>query len=151
MVEEGPRYKFGDITVDSALEMLERWSGRSVLRPSGLPATSLSFSLNQKVTKEEARQALETLLTLNGIAVTPLGTKFLKVTPLNTARTEAPEFIEGSTLGLTPSGRMASKLFQLQFLRVGEFMPQIAGLLNPGAASPPARPEPAPSPPSGPA
>jgi general secretion pathway protein D len=129
--------KFGDITVDAALEMLERWSGRSVLRPAGLPATSLSFSLNQKVTREEAREALETLLSMNGIAVSPLGTKFLKVTPLNTARTEAPDFIEGSTLGLPPSGRIAQKLFQLQFLRASEVMPQIAGLLNPGAASPP--------------
>jgi general secretion pathway protein D len=129
--------KFGDITIDSALEMLEHWSGRSVLRPSGLPATSISFSLNQKLTKEEARQALETLLSLNGIAVTPLGTKFLKVTPLNLARTEAPDFIEGSTLGLVPSGRIASKLFQLQFLRVGEFMPQMGSLLNPATSSPP--------------
>jgi len=129
--------KFGDITVDAALEMLERWSGRSVLRPAGLPATSLSFSLNQKVTREEAREALETLLTMNGIAVSPLGTKFLKVTPLNMARTEAPDFIEGSTLGLTPSGRIAQKLFQLQFLRVNEIMPQLAGLLNPAAGSPP--------------
>ncbi|MBI2497658.1 MAG: type II secretory pathway, component PulD, partial [Opitutae bacterium] len=103
--------KFGDITVDAALEMLERWSGRSVLRPAGLPATSLSFSLNQKVTREEAREALETLLTMNGIGVTPLGDKFLKVTPLNTARTESPDFIEGSTLGLAPSGRIAQKLF----------------------------------------
>lgn len=129
--------KFGDITVDAALEMLERWSGRSVLRPAGLPATSISFSLNQKVTREEAREALETLLTMNGIAVSPLGTKFLKVTPLNMARTEAPDFIEGSTLGLTPSGRIAQKLFQLQFLRVNEIMPQLAGLLNPAAGSPP--------------
>ncbi|HVT71495.1 MAG TPA: secretin N-terminal domain-containing protein [Lacunisphaera sp.] len=129
--------KFGDITVDSALEMLERWSGRAVLRPAGLPATSLSFSLNQKVSKDEAIEALETLLTLNGIAVSPLGTKFLKVTPLNTARTEAPDFIEGSTLGLPPSGRIAAKLFQLEFLRVAEFMPQIAGILNPAAAAPP--------------
>jgi len=129
--------KFGDITVDAALEMLERWSGRSVLRPAGLPATSLSFSLNQKVTREEARQALETLLTLNGIGVTPLGDKFLKVTPLNTARTEAPELIEGSALALPASGHLAQKVFTLKFLRVGEFMPQIAGLLNPGAASPP--------------
>jgi general secretion pathway protein D len=122
--------KFGDITIDAALEMLERWSGRTVLRPTSLPATSLSFSLNQKVTREEARQALETLLTLNGIAVTPLGTRFLKVTPLNTAHSEAPDFIEGSTLGLSPSGHIASKLFQLKFLRVAEFAPQIAGLLN---------------------
>lgn len=129
--------KFGDITIDAALEMLERWSGRTVLHPAGLPATSLSFSLNEKVTRAEAREALETLLTLNGVAVTPLGTRFLKVTPLNLARTEAPDFIEGSTLGLSPSGRIASKLFQLKFLRVAEFAPQISGLLNPGAASAP--------------
>lgn len=129
--------KFGDITIDAALEMLERWSGRTVLHPAGLPATSLSFSLNEKVTRAEAREALETLLTLNGIAVTPLGTRFLKVMPLNVARTEAPDFIEGSTLGLPPSGRIASKLYTLKFLRVGEFAPQIAGLLNAGAASAP--------------
>ncbi len=122
--------KFGDITVDSALEMLERWSGRTVLRPAGLPATSLSFSLNQKVSREEARQALETLLALNGIAVTPLGEKFLKVTALANARSEAPEFIEGSTLGLPPSGRIASKLFQLKFLRVAEFVPQLTVILQ---------------------
>jgi general secretion pathway protein D len=129
--------KFGDITIDAALEMLERWSGRTVLHPAGLPATSLSFSLNEKVTRAEAREALETLLTLNGIAVTPLGTRFLKVMPLNIARTEAPDFIEGSTLGLPPSGRIASKLYTLKFLRAAEFAPQISGLLNAGAASAP--------------
>lgn len=129
--------KFGDITIDAALEMLERWSGRTVLHPAGLPATSLSFSLNEKVTRAEAREALETLLTLNGIAVTPLGNRFLKVMPLNIARTEAPDFIEGSTLGLPPSGRIASKLYTLKFLRVAEFAPQISGLLNAGAASAP--------------
>jgi len=122
--------KFGDITVDSALERLEAWTGRTVLRPAGLPATSLTFNINQKVTRAEAIQALETLLTLSGIAVTPLGEKFLKVTPLANARSEAPDFIEGSTLGLPPSGRIASKLFQLKFLRVGEFVPQLTNILQ---------------------
>jgi len=129
--------KFGEVTIDAALEMLERWSGRSILRPNALPATTLTFTLNQKVTKEEARQALETLLTLNGIAVTPLGEKFLKVTPLNTVRGETPEFIEGSALELPPSGRVASKLFQLQFLRVAELVPQLANILQPGMGAPP--------------
>ncbi|MDB6114479.1 MAG: type and secretion system protein, partial [Lacunisphaera sp.] len=129
--------KFGDITTDGALDMLERWSGRTVLRPKDLPAVSLAFSLNQKMTKEDAQSALESVLTLNGIAVTPLGDRFLKVTPLATARSEAPDFIDGSTLKLTPSGHIASKIFQLQFLRIGEFMPQITGILNAGAASPP--------------
>jgi general secretion pathway protein D len=129
--------KFGDLTVDAALDMLERWSGRSVLRPNALPATSLTFNLDQKITKAEAQRALETLLTLNGIAVTPLGQKFLKVTALAAAKGESPEFIEGSALDLPASGRISSKLFQLKFLRVGEFMPQLAGVLNPAAGSAP--------------
>ncbi|HEX7630567.1 MAG TPA: secretin N-terminal domain-containing protein, partial [Lacunisphaera sp.] len=129
--------KFGDLTIDAALDLLERWSGRTVLHPAGLPAVSIQFSLNDKLTKAEAVEALETVLTLNGIAVSPLGTRFLKVTPLNVARAEAPDFIEGSTLGLPASGHIASKLFQLKFLRASEFAPQIASLLNAGAASAP--------------
>jgi len=132
----GPINVPGD-SLDQILALLERWTGRSLLRPQNLPALTLSLNLKDQVTREEAIQAIETLLNLNGIAVTPLGTRFLKVTPLNAAKSEAPDLIEGSTLGLPPSGRMASKLFQLDFLRVGEFMPQIAGLLNPAAGSPP--------------
>ncbi|MCC6415812.1 MAG: hypothetical protein IT582_07890, partial [Opitutaceae bacterium] len=123
--------------VDAMLGLLEIWTGRSILRPQNLPALSLSLQLKHKVTKAEAIQAVETLLNLNGIAVTPLGERFFKVTPLNAAKSEAPELIEGSTLKLPPSGRVASKLYQLSFLRVGEFMPQVAGLLNPAAGSPP--------------
>ena len=123
--------------LDSVLGMLEMWTGRSILRPQNLPALTLSLQLKHRVTKAEAIQAVETLLNLNGVAVTPMGERFLKVTPLSAAKSEAPELIEGSTLLLPPSGRTASKLFQLSFLRVGEFMPQIAGLLNPAAGSPP--------------
>lgn len=123
--------------LDQILALLERWTGRSLLRPQNLPAVTLSLRLQEKVTKDEAIQAIETLLNLNGIAVTPLGDRFLKITPLSAAKSEAPELIEGSTLGLPPSGRTVAKLFQLSFLRVTEFMPQIAGLLNPAAGSPP--------------
>lgn len=132
----GPIQMPGD-SLDQMLALLERWTGRALLRPQNLPNLTLSLNLREKVTKQEAVQAIESLLNLNGIAVTPLGTRFLKVTPLAAAKSEAPEFIEGSTLGLPPSGRIASKLFQLEFLRVNEFMPQIAGLLNPAAGSPP--------------
>lgn len=126
-----------DESIDQVLALLERWTGKTILRPQTMPTAAITVSLRESVTKAEAIQAVETLLNLNGIAVTPLGTRFLKATPLNLAKSEAPEFIEGSTLDLTPSGRIASKLFQTTFLRIGEFMPQIAGLLNPAAGSPP--------------
>ena len=127
-----------DESIDQVLSLLERWTGKTMLRPQAMPTAAVTLTLRDSVTKAEAIQAVETLLNMNGIAVTPLGTRFLKVTPLNLAKSEAPEFIEGSTLGLTPSGRMASKLFQLTFLRINEFMPQItSGLLNPAAGAAP--------------
>lgn len=124
-------------SIDQVLVLLERWTGKTVLRPQALPATTLSLSLKGSVTREEAIRALETLLALNGVAISPLDDKFLKVTALTAAKSEAPELIDGSTLSLPPSGRIASKIFQLNFLRVTEFMPQIAALLSPGAGSPP--------------
>jgi general secretion pathway protein D len=126
-----------DESIDQVLVLMERWTGRTILRPQAMPAAAITLSLRETITKAEAIQAVETLLNLNGIALTPLGTRFYKATPLSLAKSEAPEFIEGSTLELTPSGRTASKLFQLTFLRIGEFMPQVTGLLNPAAGSPP--------------
>lgn len=126
-----------DVPVESVLELLERWTGKAVLRPQNLPAVNVSLNLKDEVTRAEALQAVETLLSLNGIAVVPLGERFLKVTPANTAKAEAPELIEGSTLGLPPSGRIVAKLFQLEFLRVSEFTPQLGAMLNPANAAQP--------------
>ncbi|HEY4246823.1 MAG TPA: secretin N-terminal domain-containing protein [Lacunisphaera sp.] len=132
----GPLTMPGD-SIDAVLELIARWTGKTLLRPQNLPQATITFNLRERISKKEAIQGLETELSLNGIAITPLGERFLKVTALNAAKSEAPELIEGSTLGLAPSGRTASKLFTLKFLRVTEFMPQIAALLNPAAGSPP--------------
>lgn len=126
-----------DESLDQVLVLIERWTGRTILRPQTLPAAAITLTLKGNVKREEAIRALETLLMLNGIAINPLDDQFLKVTALNTTKSDAPELIEGSTLGLPPSGRIASKVFQLNFLRVGEIMPQIATLLNPAAAGAP--------------
>lgn len=126
-----------DESIDQVLVLLERWTGKTILRPQALPASPITLTLKGSITREEAIRALETLLALNGVAISPLDDKFLKVTALVSAKSEAPELIDGSTLGLPASGRIASKIFQLNFLRVTEFMPQIGPLLNPAAGSPP--------------
>jgi general secretion pathway protein D len=128
--------KLHDVGIDQILELLERWSDKALLRPQQLPAATLSLTLKDEVTKAQGLRAIETLLNLNGIAVTPLDENFLKITPANTAKSEAPELITGSTLALPPSGRIASKLFKLKFLRVTEFMPQVGALLNSAFGAP---------------
>jgi general secretion pathway protein D len=112
------------------LPWVEELTGRTILRQQGLPNPDVPMVFKAPPTRGEFLQAVETVLTLNQIALVPLGTKFLKVVPLGNARVEAPPLIEESTLTLPSSGQIAAKLFQLQFLRVGEFVPQISNLLN---------------------
>ena len=129
--------KLRNESVGQVLDLLEQWTGRTLLRPPALPGGSYNLTLPEAVSREEAVLALETLLNLHGIAVAPMGERYLKVTPLNLARTESPSFIDGPVRGLPSSGRIASKLFTLEFLRVSEFLPQIAALLNPGLGAAP--------------
>ncbi|MGH7996304.1 MAG: secretin N-terminal domain-containing protein [Opitutaceae bacterium] len=108
----------GDI--DSVLGALQANTGRIVIHPSTLPPGTYTIDVDHPIPMREFILALETQLFENGIAVIPLGKDFLKVVPLVQAKQEAPEFIEGSTLGLPPSSRIATKLFQFHFLRAAD-------------------------------
>lgn len=127
--------KLPDADIDTVLGLLEIYTGRSILRPQQLPTATYRLVIDRKIPKSEAVLALETVLSLNQVGVAPLGDKFLKVVALSQVKTEAPEMISGSTLSLPPSGRIATRLFQLEFLRVNEFVPQITPLLTPGVAN----------------
>jgi general secretion pathway protein D len=118
-------YNIQAAPVDSILDTLEELTGRTVIRPQALSPATYTINLVQK-TKAEIILALETELEINQVAVIPLGDKFLEVMPLPLARSSSPEFITGSTLDMPASGQIASKLFQLEFLRAAEFFsPQL--------------------------
>lgn len=126
-----------DTPLDQILELVERYTGRVILRPASLPPGTYTLTLDKPLPKADALRALETVLNLNGVGLSPLGDRFLKVSPLNLIRAEAPEFIAGSTLPIPPSGRVAAKLFTLEFLRVAEFVPQISQILSPALGAAP--------------
>ncbi len=127
--------KLPDADIDTVLGLLEIYTGRSVLRPQQLPTATYHLVIEKKIPKSEAILALETVLSLNQVGVAPMGDKFLKVVALAQTKNEAPEMIAGSTLMLPPSGHIATKLFQFEFLRVNEFVPQISPLMTPGIAN----------------
>ena len=126
-----------DETVAQVLDLMQRWTGKSILRPAALPASVYTLSLPASITRDEALLALETLLNLNGIAVIQQGDKFLKVVPNLVAKAESPQLITGSVLSLPPSGRIASKIFTLKHANAQELVAQIASSLNTTLASPP--------------
>lgn len=120
-----------DAPLDLVIDRLEVWTGRIVLRPQALPAAAITLNIPRPVPKHEAIQALVSALALNNIGVVEMGEKYLKIVELaNKTRSEAPELVTGSLIGLPPSGRVASKLFELSNLKAQEFVPQINALLN---------------------
>jgi general secretion pathway protein D len=120
-----------DATLDTIIDALELYTGRVILRPAALPTTTYNIKISQPVPRSVAVRYIETVLALNGIAVIPIDERASKVVAQTMARVEAPEFITGSARDLPPSGRVATKLFQLDFIRVNEFAAILQGVLNP--------------------
>lgn len=120
-----------DAPLDLVIDRLEAWTGRIVLRPQALPAAAITLNIPKPVPKSEAIQALVSALALNNIGVVEMGDKYLKIIELaNKTRTEAPELVTGSLIGLPPSGKVASKVFELNNLKAQDFVPQLNTLLN---------------------
>jgi len=128
---------FSDVTLPQILDLLQKWTGKTVLRPQALPTNLYTLKLPAGTPRSEALLAIETLLNLNGVAIIQQGDRFLKVVPNNVAKSESPSLITESTLNLPASGRVASKIFVLKHANGQEVVTQIASMLNSTLATPP--------------
>ncbi len=119
-----------DADIDTVLNVLEQLTGRIIIRPQQLTTATYNLKIKKPVTKAEAIVAIETILAINGIGLSPLGDKFLKVVNIQQVRQEAPELLTGSAFERPASGKTATKLFMLEFIRAQETAPMLAGMLN---------------------
>ena len=71
--------KLSDNPLSTVLDLLEQLTGRSVIRPQQLPTPTFTFNSHGPISRQDAIIAIESLLSLNNIAVAPLGEKFIKV------------------------------------------------------------------------
>lgn len=124
--------KLSDDDLPRVLDALETLTGRSVIRPQQLPTPKFTFNSRGPISKRDAIIALESLLSLNNIAVAPLGEKFIKVVVITNIKTEAPELVLGTLRDCPPSGRIVSKLFRLEHLDTNSFQTQVQPFLSPG-------------------
>jgi general secretion pathway protein D len=133
--EDPVEITFRDESTDQVLVMLERLTGRSIIRPQALPAATFTFTSQRPMTRDEAILAIQSMLSINGIGVTPMGDMFLRVVPLARVRSEAPEFLVEPASNLPASGRVVSRLLELNFLRIAEIQTQLNLLLSPNGGS----------------
>src|SRR4051794_33899957 len=79
--------KFQDADISQVLEVYQELTGRTVMRPNNLPQTKVTIRSQTPLTRKEAIQALDSILSLNGVAMSPQGEKFVKAVPSTQAGT----------------------------------------------------------------
>ena len=108
---------------------------RSIIAPPNLPGL-IFFRSQADLTVEEAMQALETAMAMQaGIAVVPMGDKFLKVVNINSAKQEGVQFKDNV---LPKGGRelpsadiLSTQIIPLQYAEVNDVLPAIQPFLHP--------------------
>ena len=106
-----------DETALQVLDMLEKMTGKIILRRQDIAAVKINFNSRGELTKGEAVLALESLLSLNSIMLTDMGGRFMKAVPATSVNSHVPEMIVGSTLGLPASQQIYAKLFKFDYLQ----------------------------------
>ncbi len=113
--------------LEEVAQTLERLTGKTILRSTGFPPVNVNFTpTSQRLTLDETVLALESLLSLNGIAIISMG-QFMKAVPAQALAYEAPEIINGSTLPYPPSLKFYTKIFRLNYLDAEKEAAQLIG------------------------
>lgn len=105
--------KFQDADITQVLEVYQELTGRTVMRPNNLPQTKVTIRSQTPLTRKEAIQALDSILSLNGVSMVPQGEKFVKAVPSTQAGQEGREFNRLDRADLPESGSLVSQVVRL--------------------------------------
>lgn len=115
-----PRLKFNNATVSIVLDDYAEKTARTLLKAPGVPNVNISLKSEGELTLDEYLQAIETVLSMNGIALLPVGEKFLKVVPVKQAREEAMPIGVGLVEQRAETDRLVSQMIPLTHIAIAE-------------------------------
>ena len=101
--EEFQVLKIRDQDTNMILDMIQLITNRYILRPQNLPAVKITFDSMAVLTKRETLLAVESLLAMNGVAITKIDDKFYKAVPAQGANVHVPIWIEGEVSQMKPN------------------------------------------------
>ncbi len=120
---------FQDAPVDQVLAFYSELTGRTMIKAQGINAV-ITLRGQTKLTEDEVKQAIESVLALNNITLVPLDEKFFKVVQPPTARQE------GMPIRFTPDGKLregdgiVSQVIELKHIELAEAVPILQTLLH---------------------
>ncbi|NIL98023.1 MAG: hypothetical protein GTO62_13080, partial [Planctomycetales bacterium] len=109
---------FSGAPIQAVLDYYARLTNRSIIQAPTVTGT-IVFRSQTELTVREAIQALDSVLAINGVAVVPLGDKFLKVVQIATGKQEGPPVLtEGGQLA--GGDALVTQIIQLQYAEAAE-------------------------------
>ncbi len=107
--------KLNDAELSQVLELYQMLTEKTILRPSSLPATKITIMSQQDLTRAEAIQALNSILSMNGIAMVPQGNgeKFIKALPEPGVLSSGAQFSTSALSNLVDAGIYHTRIVKL--------------------------------------
>ena len=128
--DTGVQLNFRDAPIDQLLNMYGDLTGRTVIKGPMINAI-ITVRSQSSLTVPEAIQALESVLQLNGIALVPMGAKFVKVTKSELGRMESLALKHGGKDGSpAETDQLASFIFTLKYIETEDVVPALQNVLH---------------------
>ncbi|MBM3877944.1 MAG: hypothetical protein FJ386_14745 [Verrucomicrobia bacterium] len=119
--------KFVNAPLEQVLEHYAELVGRTILRsPAVVATTTINIKSQTELTVDEAIQAIEGVLALNGIVTIPVGDKFVSVVPQASSLQEGAAFNSVTNAAELPeASQFMTKIIQLKEVKPSEIVPAI--------------------------
>ena len=125
-----PSLKFDNTPVDIVLMAYAQETGKTLLPAPDVPKANITLKsqTDAPLTKEEYLEAIEAVLSMNGIVLEPFGDKFVKVLARKTVRTDGIRIQMDSPEGGYPEkSQVVSQMIQLKAITITEAQKALEG------------------------
>jgi len=126
--------KYENIDAEEVIKQYSDWTGLALMKSPDVPAVKITLKCPKRLPKREALLAIEGVLAMNGIALVPMGDKFLKVVKIDSARQQGMKTGTGPVeKDIAATDHLISRIVELKHLEMAEAQSAIASLLHPYA------------------
>lgn len=133
VAEAGPplRLKFNSAPIDLVLQDYAEQTGRTLLLAPSLPTANITLRSQTDLSLSEYLDAIEAVLSMNGISLLKEGEKFVRVVPNAKAREEPAPLRRADSKEPAPEGSaMISQMIALKYIESAEAIKSIQPLLH---------------------
>ena len=129
-----PSLKFDNAPTDIILQAYAQETGKTLLIAPDAPKANITLKSQPDVvlSREEFIEAIEVVLSMNGIVLEPFGEKFMKVLARKTVRTDGIQILmESPEKGHPEKNRVVSQMIQLKAITAEEAQKALEGFKKP--------------------